>query len=117
MFQDLVDYLRSHSHSAVYASAMSPAITEQIIRAMKCIIGKDGTTEGMSFLRWMTPTHLLTSQQDSMKTTLQSPCRELPSSSARLIWIVLVRKGLHLRGALPADPFGPHADKCRAWFS
>uniref|UniRef100_A0A8C4IWU1 serine C-palmitoyltransferase n=1 Tax=Dicentrarchus labrax TaxID=13489 RepID=A0A8C4IWU1_DICLA len=42
----LVDYLRSHSHSAVYASAMSPPVTEQIIRAMKCIMGKDGSTEG-----------------------------------------------------------------------
>lgn len=46
ILQELVDYLRSHSHSAVYASAMSPPVTEQIIRAMKCIMGKDGTTEG-----------------------------------------------------------------------
>ncbi|KAK9541758.1 hypothetical protein VZT92_001779 [Zoarces viviparus] len=45
--KDLVDYLRSHSHSAVYASAMSPPVTEQIIRAMKCIMGKDGSTEGI----------------------------------------------------------------------
>ncbi|XP_049895967.1 serine palmitoyltransferase 2-like, partial [Epinephelus moara] len=43
--KELVDYLRSHSHSAVYASAMSPPVTEQIIRAMKCIMGKDGSTE------------------------------------------------------------------------
>ncbi|XP_037540923.1 serine palmitoyltransferase 3 [Nematolebias whitei] len=49
--KDLVDYLRSHSHSAVYASAMSPVITEQIIRAMKCIIGRDGTTEGIRRIR------------------------------------------------------------------
>ena len=46
ILQELVDYLRSHSHSAVYASAMSPPVTEQIIRAMKCIMGKDGSTEG-----------------------------------------------------------------------
>lgn len=46
VLQELVDYLRSHSHSAVYASAMSPPVTEQIIRAMKCILGKDGSTEG-----------------------------------------------------------------------
>lgn len=45
--KDLVDYLRSHSHSAVYASAMSPPVTEQVIRAMKCIMGKDGSTEGI----------------------------------------------------------------------
>ncbi|XP_074502652.1 serine palmitoyltransferase 3 [Sebastes fasciatus] len=45
--KELVDYLRSHSHSAVYASAMSPPVTEQIIRAMKCIMGKDESTEGI----------------------------------------------------------------------
>ncbi|KAM9727699.1 serine palmitoyltransferase 3 isoform 2-T2 [Menidia menidia] len=49
--KDLVDYLRSHSHSAIYASAMSPAVTEQIIRAMKCIMGKDGSTEGIRRIR------------------------------------------------------------------
>uniref|UniRef100_A0A3Q3ARD9 serine C-palmitoyltransferase n=1 Tax=Kryptolebias marmoratus TaxID=37003 RepID=A0A3Q3ARD9_KRYMA len=49
--KELVDYLRGHSHSAVYASAMSPAITEQIIRAMKCIMGKDGSTEGIRRIR------------------------------------------------------------------
>ncbi|XP_076019744.1 serine palmitoyltransferase 3 isoform X2 [Genypterus blacodes] len=43
----LVDYLRTHSHSAVYASAMCPAIIEQIIRVIKCIMGTDGSTEGI----------------------------------------------------------------------
>ncbi|KAM9561321.1 serine palmitoyltransferase 3 isoform 2-T6 [Salvelinus alpinus] len=46
--KELVDYLRSHSHSAVYASAMSPPVTEQILRAMKCIMGLDGTTVGQA---------------------------------------------------------------------
>ncbi|XP_036177147.1 serine palmitoyltransferase 3 isoform X2 [Myotis myotis] len=45
--QDLVDYLRVHSHSAVYATSMSPPIAEQIIRSMKFIMGLDGTTEGL----------------------------------------------------------------------
>lgn len=49
--KELVDYLRIHSHSAVYASAMSPPVTEQIIRAMKCIMGKDGSTEGIRRIR------------------------------------------------------------------
>ncbi|XP_060943391.1 serine palmitoyltransferase 3 [Limanda limanda] len=49
--KELVDYLRSHSHSAVYASAMSPPVCEQILRAMKCIMGKDGTTEGIKRVR------------------------------------------------------------------
>nr|XP_024001044.1 serine palmitoyltransferase 3-like [Salvelinus alpinus] len=31
--KELVDYLRSHSHGAVYASALYPPITEQILRA------------------------------------------------------------------------------------
>lgn len=41
-----MDYLRTHSHSAVYAAAMSPPVTEQIMRAMKCIMGENGSTEG-----------------------------------------------------------------------
>ncbi|XP_059934216.1 serine palmitoyltransferase 3 [Mesoplodon densirostris] len=45
--KDLVDYLRAHSHSAAYATSMSPPIAEQIIRAMKLIMGLDGTTQGL----------------------------------------------------------------------
>ncbi|KAI7805812.1 serine palmitoyltransferase 3 [Triplophysa rosa] len=44
--KELVDYLRSHSHSAIYATAMSPPVVEQITRALKCIMGTDGTREG-----------------------------------------------------------------------
>uniref|UniRef100_A0A673K008 serine C-palmitoyltransferase n=1 Tax=Sinocyclocheilus rhinocerous TaxID=307959 RepID=A0A673K008_9TELE len=40
-----------HSHSAVYATAMSPPVVEQIIRAIKCIMGVDGTTEGQRRVR------------------------------------------------------------------
>ncbi|KAJ8250188.1 hypothetical protein COCON_G00221100 [Conger conger] len=47
----LVDYLRAHSHSAVYAMAMSPPVANQIIRAIKCIIGLDGTTVGIQRVR------------------------------------------------------------------
>ncbi|KAJ0005035.1 hypothetical protein NQD34_011249 [Periophthalmus magnuspinnatus] len=42
---------KRHSHSAVYATAMSPPVTEQVIRAMKCIMGKDGGNEGMRRVR------------------------------------------------------------------
>ncbi|XP_074065536.1 serine palmitoyltransferase 3-like isoform X1 [Macrotis lagotis] len=45
--KDLVDYLRVHSQSAVYATSMSVPIAEQIIRSMKSIMGLDGTTEGI----------------------------------------------------------------------
>ncbi|XP_023073731.1 serine palmitoyltransferase 3 [Piliocolobus tephrosceles] len=49
--KDLVDYLRVHSHSAVYASSMSPPIAEQIIRSLKHLMGLDGTTQGMQRVR------------------------------------------------------------------
>ncbi|XP_034537463.1 serine palmitoyltransferase 3 isoform X2 [Notolabrus celidotus] len=49
--KELVDYLRSHSHSSVYAAAMSPPVVEQIMRAMKGIMGKDGSTEGIRRVR------------------------------------------------------------------
>ncbi|XP_068088580.1 serine palmitoyltransferase 3-like isoform X2 [Hyperolius riggenbachi] len=44
--KELVEYLRIHSHSAVYASSMSPPTTEQTIRVMKCIMGLDGSLKG-----------------------------------------------------------------------
>ncbi|XP_051503219.1 serine palmitoyltransferase 2-like [Myxocyprinus asiaticus] len=46
--KDLIDYLRTHSHSAIYATSMSPPVVEQIITSMKCIMGQDGTTIGRS---------------------------------------------------------------------
>ncbi|KAM4542512.1 serine palmitoyltransferase 2-like [Odontesthes bonariensis] len=44
--RELIEYLRSHSHSAVYATSMSPPVVEQIFTSMKCIMGADGTTIG-----------------------------------------------------------------------
>ncbi|XP_075387200.1 serine palmitoyltransferase 2 isoform X2 [Tenrec ecaudatus] len=41
--KELIDYLRTHSHSAVYATALSPPVVQQIISSMKCIMGLDGT--------------------------------------------------------------------------
>ncbi|XP_018595751.1 serine palmitoyltransferase 3 isoform X1 [Scleropages formosus] len=49
--KELVDYLRAHSHSAAYATAMSPPVARQIIRAMKCIMGLDGLTVGIQRVR------------------------------------------------------------------
>ncbi|XP_022432143.1 serine palmitoyltransferase 2 isoform X3 [Delphinapterus leucas] len=45
--KELIDYLRTHSHSAVYATSLSPPVVEQIITSMKCIMGQDGTTLGV----------------------------------------------------------------------
>ncbi|KAF4083696.1 hypothetical protein AMELA_G00119660 [Ameiurus melas] len=44
--KELIDYLRSQSHSAVYATSMSLPVVEQIITSMKCIMGEDGSTIG-----------------------------------------------------------------------
>ncbi|KAI4895260.1 hypothetical protein NFI96_011740, partial [Prochilodus magdalenae] len=44
--KELIDYLRTHSHSAVYATSMSPPVAQQTITSMKCIMGEDGTTLG-----------------------------------------------------------------------
>ncbi|XP_030125081.4 serine palmitoyltransferase 3 isoform X1 [Taeniopygia guttata] len=49
--KDLVDFLRTHSHSAVYATSMCPPVAEQIIRAMRCLMGLDGTTQGLQRVR------------------------------------------------------------------
>uniref|UniRef100_A0A667ZMC7 Serine palmitoyltransferase long chain base subunit 2 n=1 Tax=Myripristis murdjan TaxID=586833 RepID=A0A667ZMC7_9TELE len=45
--KELIKFLRSQSHSAVYATSMSPPVVEQIITSMKCIMGEDGTTIGL----------------------------------------------------------------------
>ncbi|KAF5922935.1 hypothetical protein HPG69_013280 [Diceros bicornis minor] len=50
--KELIDYLRTHSHSAVYATSLSPPVVEQIVTSMKCIMGQDGTTLGKSFFSW-----------------------------------------------------------------
>ncbi|XP_041108862.1 serine palmitoyltransferase 3 isoform X2 [Polyodon spathula] len=42
--KELVDFLRTHSHSSVYATSMSPPVAKQILRVLKCIMGQDGTT-------------------------------------------------------------------------
>uniref|UniRef100_A0A672ZNM6 serine C-palmitoyltransferase n=1 Tax=Sphaeramia orbicularis TaxID=375764 RepID=A0A672ZNM6_9TELE len=45
--KELIDYLRTHSHSALYATSMSPPVAQQIITSMKIIMGEDGTKLGM----------------------------------------------------------------------
>ncbi|KAM5245546.1 serine palmitoyltransferase 3 [Ctenodactylus gundi] len=45
--KELVDYLRANSHSAAYATSMSPPITQQVIRSLKFLMGLDGTTQGL----------------------------------------------------------------------
>lgn len=45
-FQEIINHIRSASHSAAYAGSMSPPVTQQIISSMKIIMGEDGTDEG-----------------------------------------------------------------------
>ncbi|MEQ2202844.1 Serine palmitoyltransferase 2, partial [Xenoophorus captivus] len=49
---ELIDYLRSYSHSALYATSMSPPVVQQIITSMKIIMGEDGSTlENTNYFR------------------------------------------------------------------
>ncbi|XP_031227910.1 serine palmitoyltransferase 3 isoform X2 [Mastomys coucha] len=45
--KETVDYVRMQSHSATYATSMSPVITAQIIRSLKIIMGYEGNFGGM----------------------------------------------------------------------
>ena len=44
--QEIIDHIRGSSHSAAYASSMSPPVAMQVISSMKIIMGEDGTDEG-----------------------------------------------------------------------
>lgn len=48
IFQEIIDHIRGSSHSAAYASSMSPPVVMQIISSMKMIMGEDGTDKGTS---------------------------------------------------------------------
>ncbi|XP_046877129.1 serine palmitoyltransferase 2b [Hypomesus transpacificus] len=49
--RELISFLRSHSHSAVYASSTSPPVAQQIITSMRIIMGEDGTSLGAERLK------------------------------------------------------------------
>lgn len=44
--QEIISHIRGSSHSAAYASSMSPPVVMQIISSMKMIMGEDGTDKG-----------------------------------------------------------------------
>ena len=44
--QEIIKHIRGSSHSAAYASSMSPPVVMQIISSMKMIMGEDGTDKG-----------------------------------------------------------------------
>ena len=45
-FQEIIEHIRSTSHSAAYASSMSAPCAQQIMSSMKIIMGEDGTDDG-----------------------------------------------------------------------
>ncbi|CAL8316309.1 unnamed protein product [Merluccius merluccius] len=49
--KELIEYLRCHSHSALYATSMPPPVAQQIITSMTTIMGEDGTTLGADRLK------------------------------------------------------------------
>ncbi|XP_078351142.1 serine palmitoyltransferase 2-like isoform X2 [Oculina patagonica] len=44
--KEIISHIRGSSHSAAYASSMSPPVVMQIISSMKIIMGEDGTDKG-----------------------------------------------------------------------
>jgi len=44
--QKIINHIRANSHSAAYASSMSPPVAQQIYTSMKIIMGEDGTDRG-----------------------------------------------------------------------
>lgn len=44
--QEIINHIRGSSHSAAYASFMSPPVVMQILLSMKIIMGEDGTDQG-----------------------------------------------------------------------
>ncbi|KAI8809477.1 pyridoxal phosphate-dependent transferase [Cladochytrium replicatum] len=42
----LIDHLRLHNHSSVYAEALTPVVLQQIYTSTKIIMGEDGTDDG-----------------------------------------------------------------------
>ncbi|UYV72669.1 SPTLC2 [Cordylochernes scorpioides] len=44
--KDVIDHIRTHSHSFCYGTSMAPPVAQQVISAMKAIMGEDGTNDG-----------------------------------------------------------------------
>ncbi|KAJ7379980.1 Serine palmitoyltransferase 2 [Desmophyllum pertusum] len=44
--QEIINHIRAASHSAAYASFMSPPVVMQVLSSMKIIMGEDGTDRG-----------------------------------------------------------------------
>ena len=44
--KEMINYLRVTAHGSVYGESMSPVIAQQIIGAIKVVMGEDGTNSG-----------------------------------------------------------------------
>lgn len=76
--QELIDYLRVQSHSAVYATSFTPSIMEQVLSSMKCIMGEDGTSIG-EFIMHYTKTGKDNGSTYSSRSIHQCCCLQLRS--------------------------------------
>jgi len=48
---DLIEYLKFRSFGTIYSTSMSPACAQQALSALRVIMGKDGTTDGLRRLK------------------------------------------------------------------
>ena len=46
LFKDLIDHIRVTSHSAAYATSMSPPVVEQIVSVLNSLLDNDEEHEG-----------------------------------------------------------------------
>ncbi|KAK2561766.1 Serine palmitoyltransferase 2 [Acropora cervicornis] len=65
---EIIDHIRGSSHSAAYASSMSPPVAVQVISSMKIIMGEDGTDEGKRRLKALDENN----REDILKTRFLS---------------------------------------------
>lgn len=49
--KDLIEYLKFRSFGTIYSTSMSPACAQQALSALRVIMGKDGTTDGLRRLK------------------------------------------------------------------
>lgn len=47
VMQELLHYIRSISPAHLYATSMPPPVVQQVISALKVIMGEDGTNRGI----------------------------------------------------------------------
>jgi serine palmitoyltransferase len=47
-FQEIIDHLKHACPAHIYATSMSPPAVQQVISAIKVVLGEDGSNRGIS---------------------------------------------------------------------